>query len=148
MALAASSFDFSQVPPVVVHIRKGVGSWAIPGHIYLDADLLDAGRFSWGTVLHEFGHEIDFLLLDTSAREQFRQALGAAVWWQADDGTLQHDALGGERFASVFAWAYWPSRDNSARPLSRRDEAAAMPASGFRLMLAEALPGAYASQEG
>jgi hypothetical protein len=44
-ALQASSFDWSAVPgPIVIHILAGEPSRSIPGEIWLDADLLDAGR--------------------------------------------------------------------------------------------------------
>ena len=31
-----------------------------PGQIWLDASLLDSGRFSWGVVQHEYAHQVDF----------------------------------------------------------------------------------------
>nr|MDQ3067751.1 hypothetical protein [Actinomycetota bacterium] len=54
---------------------------------------------------------------------------------------LGHSAYGCERFSSMIAWAYWPSKDNSYRPESATDESAAMPALEFRLLLS-ALVGA------
>jgi hypothetical protein len=46
-ALAASSFPWQIVPAhVQIHIQAGVLSHAVPGEIWLDSHLLDAGRFS------------------------------------------------------------------------------------------------------
>jgi len=102
LALRASDFDWSVLPPVVVHIvRGGVVSHATRGEVVLDADLLDAGRFSWGVVQHEFAHEVDFLLLDDADRVRLTALLGGGSWWQA-----------GERFASTLASAYWPTEAN------------------------------------
>jgi hypothetical protein len=50
-----------------------------PGHVFLDSDLLKAGRFSWGTVQHEFGHQVDFLLLDDAKRAMLAGALGGRL---------------------------------------------------------------------
>jgi hypothetical protein len=50
-ALKASSFNWSLVKAqVTIHIQRGTVSHALPGEIWLDADLLDSGRFSWATV--------------------------------------------------------------------------------------------------
>src|SRR5437899_141201 len=51
-ALDESSFPWGIVPQTItIHIARGIGtSYALPGQIWLDADLLDAGTFSWGTV--------------------------------------------------------------------------------------------------
>jgi opacity protein-like surface antigen len=50
--LNASSFDWSLVPSqITIHIGRGIStSYALPGQIWLDANLLDSGRFAWGTV--------------------------------------------------------------------------------------------------
>jgi hypothetical protein len=37
---------------IVIHIVRGVESRATAGEIWLDADLLDAGTFSWGVIQH------------------------------------------------------------------------------------------------
>jgi len=122
LALRASQFDWGILPPVAVRIvRGGVVSHAVPGEIVLDADLLDAGRFSWGVVQHEFAHEVDFLLLDPEDRARLAALLGGGSWWSG----------GCEQFASTLAWAYWPTEDNVMRP--------AAPAAAFRLLLAQLL---------
>ncbi len=54
-ALAASAFDWSLLPgTIVVHIGNVGCSFALPGEVWLDAGLLDAGRFAWAVVQHEF----------------------------------------------------------------------------------------------
>lgn len=134
-ALAASSFDWRLVSDrVVVRIAPGSGSFAVPGAVHLDADLLDAGRFSWGVVLHEFAHQVDFLLLDDAARARLQAPLGGTGWW-----SVPHGSAAGERFAATLAWAYWPVRDNVMRPEAGDDEAGAMAPAAFRALLAELL---------
>ena len=113
-ALEVSTFDWGVLPPVAVRIVRGAPSSAAPGDIVLDANLLDAGRFSWGVVLHEFAHELDFLLLDDAERAELASLLGGGSWW-ASPG-LGHDDLTSERFASALAWASWPARDNVMGP--------------------------------
>src|SRR5712671_513959 len=66
-ALRASSFDWSLVPGrIVIHIGNGVSPHAVAGQIWLDAGLLDTGRFSWGVVQHEYAHQVDFGVLTDS----------------------------------------------------------------------------------
>ncbi|MEX0674575.1 MAG: hypothetical protein WD067_07360 [Gaiellaceae bacterium] len=138
-ALEASAFPWSVVPATVtIHIARGVGSFSRPGHIWLDAGLLDAGRFSWAIVQDEYAHQVDFFLFDAAARARLTGALGAADWCYGIQG-LRHDQYGCERFASTLVWAYWPSRDNAYRPLSKRDESAAMAPAPFRALVAELL---------
>lgn len=111
-ALNASSFDWNVVPgPIVVHIAPNLVSSAAPNAIWLDARLLDSGRFSWGVVQHEYAHLVDFGVLTDAMREQLAPVLGGTSWWGAG-----HDDLDGERFADYVAWAYWPSADNTLRP--------------------------------
>jgi hypothetical protein len=137
-ALNASSFPWELLPQTIeVHIARGVDSYATPGHVFLDADLLDGGRFSWGTVQHEFGHEVDFLLLDDAKRATLAAALGGRSWYYAGDPGAAHGDYGCERFASTLAWAYWQSPDNAMKPASARDESAAMAPAAFRALLAE-----------
>lgn len=134
-ALEASSFDWSVVPgPIVVHIRAGTGSQSLPGEIWLDAGLLRAGTFAWGVVQHEFGHQVDYLLLDDGERERLQQLLGARDWCYETAG-LAHAEHGCERFASTLAWSYWQSPSNCMKPASARDESAAMPPSRFKAVL-------------
>lgn len=139
-ALAASSFDFSVLPPgIVVHIARGVDSEATPGEIWLDSDLLDAGRFSWGVIQHEYAHQVDFLLFDDGDRQELATALHARVWCWIDQPGLPHASYGCERFASTLAWAYWSSSDNCMRPLSTADESAAMRPAKFRALVTRLL---------
>jgi hypothetical protein len=128
--LDASSFNWSVVPgPVVIHIGRGNGPHAAAGQIWLDASLVDSGRFAWGVIQHEFAHQVDFSLLTYSMRSRLETLLGSSSWWAGS-----HDSLGCERFADAVAWAYWPSPDNVLRP----DRPAAEP---FRAALALLLPG-------
>jgi hypothetical protein len=138
-ALNASSFPWGVVPgPVVVHIQRDVASAAAPNQIWLDANLLDSGRFSWGVVQHEMGHQVDFFLFDDTKRAQLDTALGGQNWCYSVQG-LAHSAYGCERFASELAWAYWPSADNSMKPGPGNTEAGAMPVVAFRALLAQML---------
>ncbi len=135
-ALAASSFDWSILrSPVKVHIGRGLESEATPANVWLNGDLLDSGRFSWGVVQHEFAHQVDFFLLTDAQREELRNLLHAPVWCTSDVLGIAHSDYGCERFASTLAWAYWPSADNSMRPQSKNDEAAAMSPAAFRAAL-------------
>ena len=132
-ALRASAFDWSVVPPVIVRISLGAPSSATPGHVILDANLLDAGRLAWGVIQHEFAHELDFLVLDDATRVRLTSLLGGASWWAAPG--VGHDQLTSERFASTLAWSYWPAPDNIMRPVGQRDESAAAPPAAFRVLL-------------
>lgn len=134
-ALRASSFRWELIPQTVtVHIGRGFLTRAGSGTVWLDADLLDAGMFSWGVVQHEFAHQVDFLLLTTWQRMQLATALEADEWCWADN-PRSHGDYGCERFASTFTWAYWPSRSNAFRPESPADESAALPPTRFRSLL-------------
>jgi hypothetical protein len=138
-ALRVSAFNWSVVEPVVtVRIAPGLESVAIPGRISLDARLLEAGEFSWGVVQHEYAHQVDFLVLDDEARAPFAARLGGQTWYHDVVG-LPHGAYGCERFASTLAWAYWPSAQNSMRPMWRGDESGAMKPATFRALLGRVL---------
>jgi hypothetical protein len=138
-ALEASAFDWSVVPFVVkIRIADGPKSWARRGEIRLSAQLLDKGRASWGTVQHEYGHQVDLYLLDDADRKRIRKALGGYAWLPKNEA-VPHAERGAERFASTFAWAYWPSQNNSMRPRSAEDESAAMKPAQFRTLLARLL---------
>jgi hypothetical protein len=135
-ALNASSFDWGVVPQrVTIHVGAVGASHATPGHIWLDRDLLASGRFAWATVMDEYAHQVDFLVLDPLRRSILQQRLGASAWCYEVSG-LGHGAYGCERFSSMVAWAYWPSRESSYRPMSATDESASMPARDFRQLLA------------
>ncbi len=130
-ALNASSFNWSLVPgPIEIHIGRGDGPHAVAGQIWLDASLLDSGRFSWGVIQHEYAHQVDFALLTDPVRAQLQLLLGGSSWWSGS-----HDSLACERFADAVAWAYWPSQDNVLRP-------GRLVAEQFRAALAVVLPGA------
>jgi hypothetical protein len=136
-ALNASSFDWGLIPgQVVVHIGGGTSPHAMAGQIWLDAGLLDSGRFSWGVVQHEYAHQVDFGLLTDSMRAQLQPQLQAPAWW----GSIsQHAALGCERFADELAWAYWQSPENVMKPMSSTDEGGQLAPAAFRAALASVL---------
>jgi hypothetical protein len=130
-ALNASSFDWNVVPgPVTIHIGRGESPRATAGQIWLDANLLDAGRFSWGVVQHEYAHQIDFGLLDDSMRTRLHLVLGGSSWWGAE-----HSQADCERFADAVAWSYWQSPDNVMRPDSSSDEGGQVAPARFRSLL-------------
>jgi hypothetical protein len=133
-ALAASSFDWDVVPVrVAIHIQRGAVSRALPGEIWLDADLLDAGSFAWGVVQHEFAHQVDYFVLAAQGRALLLHELGATTW--CSDTALRRELLGCERFASALAWSYWPSPDNCMRPAGGE-----LSAQRFRVLLSTLLP--------
>jgi hypothetical protein len=135
-ALQASSFDWGLIPRTInVHIGTYGDSYSVYGDVYLDAALLDSGRFAWGVVQHEFAHQVDFFLLDDTKRAGLNTLLGGKDWCYSVQG-LKHSDYGCERFASELAWAYWPSSDNSMKPASAQDEAGALPIAQFRTLLA------------
>lgn len=135
-ALAASSFDWSVVPArITIRIGRLATSYATPGVIWLDADLLDAGALAWGVVQHEYAHQVDFFLLTAPARALLLRELGGRTWCADGDG--RRDLLGCERFASAVAWSYWPSADNLMRPATPR----ALSAPRFRAVLSSVLAG-------
>jgi hypothetical protein len=134
-ALNVSRFDWNLVPPATVHIKKGIDSYALPGNIYLNADLLNAGMFSWGVVQHEYAHLLDFALFDEETRTSLLPRLGAPEWWTGE----RHESRGVERFASTLAWAYWPVEDNAMKPQYPGDESSAMKPLAFRTMLKKLL---------
>lgn len=138
-ALAASSFDWSVLPQAVtVHVGDYGSSYSTPGNAYLDASLLDSGRYSWGVVQHELGHQVDFLLLDDAKRALLEQQLGGQDWCYSTPG-LAHAEHACERFASELAWAYWPSAANSMAPGATNGESDAMPVAAFRALLTRLL---------
>jgi hypothetical protein len=134
-ALNASSFNWSLVPQIQVTIQPGAGDSATSGSVALDPQVLDMGTFSWAIVQHEFAHQIDFYLLTDAERSQLAQAIGGTQWFPSG-GALPHSAYSCERFASLVAWAYWPSVENSLRPHSPADEAGGIAPGAFRTLLA------------
>lgn len=136
-ALNASAFPWSVVPgTIAIHVARGVVSHAVPGAIWLDADVLDTGRFSWGVVQHEYGHQVDFALLDARMRDGLLPLLGGVSWW----GAGAHASAGCERFADLVSFAWWESSDNVMRPTGAQDESAGVDPAAFRAALATLLP--------
>ena len=136
-ALEISAFDWSLIPATItISIAPYGDSYSTYGHVFLNSSLLDSGRFAWGVVQHEMGHQVDFFLLDDAKRAVLEQALGGKDWCYSVTG-LKHSDYGCERFASELAWAYWPSPDNAMRPTSQTAEAAGMPVAAFRALLAQ-----------
>jgi hypothetical protein len=79
-ALEASSFDWDLVRRLItINIARGVDSHALPGEVWLDADLLDAGTFAWGLVQHEYAHQVDFVVLNDEQRGALLGALEGAA---------------------------------------------------------------------
>jgi len=135
-ALAASSFDWGVLPRTInVHIGAYGDSYSVYGDVYLDGSLLNSGRWAWGVVQHEMGHQVDFFLFDDAKRATMLQLLGGKDWCYSVQG-LKHSDYGCERFASELAWAYWQSPDNSMRPTAPGDEAGFVPVAQFRALLA------------
>jgi hypothetical protein len=138
-AINASSFDWSVLPrAITIHIAPVGDSYSTYGDVYVDASLLDSGRWAWGVVQHELAHQVDFFLFDDAKRTTMLQLLGGADWCYSIQG-LKHSEYGCERFASELAWAYWPSPENSMRPIAAGDEAGFMPAAQFRAAVARLL---------
>ena len=139
-ALEASTFDWRLLPQrVTVHIGRGIDSNATPGNVWLDGNLLDSGRFAWGVVQHEFGHQVDFLLLNDADRATLGRLLHASVWCSDGVPSLPHSDYGCERFASTLAWTYWQNADNVMRPFAQNDEGAALAPAAFRSVLTRML---------
>jgi hypothetical protein len=135
-ALKASSFNWNLVKAqITIHIQRGIDSHAVAGEIWLDADLLDSGRFSWATVQDEYAHQVDFFLFTPEIRVQLEAALGAKAWCYEDGSVQAHGEQGCERFTSVLPWAYWQSPDNAYKPDSKSDESAAMAPAKFKALL-------------
>jgi hypothetical protein len=134
-ALNASSFNWNLVPArITIHIDPRAQTTSSHGDIWLNARLLDAGRFSWAMVQDEYAHQVDFFLFDEPTRAKLNRLLGGKDWCYGLAG-LKHSEYGCERFASTLVWAYWPSRDNAYRPDSRNAESAAMAPAQFRALM-------------
>jgi hypothetical protein len=143
-ALEASSFHWSVVPEqVTIHVGRLGASYSTPGHVWLDRGLLASGRFAGPTIMDEYAHQVDFFVLDDAQRSLLRERLRADAWCYEVD-SLAHSAYGCERFASMLAWAYWPSKASAYRPRTRACETAAMPAPEFRRLLDSLVGAPYA----
>jgi len=124
---------------ITIHIVRGEDSHSRRGEIWLDADLLDSGRFAWATVQDEFAHQVDFFLLTPAMRAELQQALGAQAWCYENTSIQAHGDQGCERFTALLPWAYWQSSDNAYRPTSRTSESAAMAPAKFKALLSRLL---------
>jgi hypothetical protein len=137
-ALDASAFPWGLVPRrIEIRISKGYASGAWAGHISLDSDLLDAGTFAWGTIQHEYGHQVDYFLLDNAKRTRLAPLLGGKCWYATC--AARHDELTSERFASTLAWSYWPRAGNTMKPEGPGDESAALAPYAFRALMKQVL---------
>lgn len=136
-ALDASTFDWDIVPTqVTIHIVRGLASsYSTRGQIWLDANVLDAGVFSWGVVQMEYGQQVQFALLDQAEQARLTTALGASQWCY-EDPSLPRGDNGCERFSATLAWAYWPAAQNSMQPAGPNDWSASMNPADFRALLA------------
>jgi hypothetical protein len=138
-ALEVSSFDWDLVRQrITIEIVRGIDSQALPGRIWLDANLLDAGTFAWGVVQHEYAHQVDYALLDDTLRARLLTLLGGTAWCDTTPAQA-HGEYGCERFASTLAWSYWPSPNNCMKPEWPGDESSALPPRRFRALLAALL---------
>lgn len=135
-ALKASSFDWNLVPvQVTIHIVRNIPvSYSTRGQIWLDADLLDSGSFSWGVVQMEYSQQVQYTMLSADAQSRLTDMLGAQQWCY-DDPSLPRSANACERFAAMLAWSYWPSAGNSMRPTSLSDWSSSMSPKAFRITL-------------
>jgi hypothetical protein len=135
-ALKASSFNWNLVKAqITIHIQRGTTSHSVHGEIWLDADLLDSGRFSWATVQDEYSHQVDFFLFTPEIRAELQAALGAKAWCYENGSIQAHGDQGCERFTSMLPWAYWQSPDNTYKPTTKSDESAAMAPARFKALL-------------
>jgi hypothetical protein len=138
-ALNASSFDWNVVPnTITVHIAPVGQSYSTPGDIYVDSRLLSARRFSWAVVQDEYAHQIDFSLFDDQDRATLNRVLGGKAWCHGAESLL-HSEYGCERFTSTLVWSYWQSSGNAYRPLSKKDESAAMAPKKFKALMRQIL---------
>ncbi|MGZ4337359.1 MAG: hypothetical protein ACXVRA_08595 [Gaiellaceae bacterium] len=141
-ALRISAFDYTPIAArvTVVITRNIPTSDASPnGVVDLDANLLDAGEFSWGVTQHEMAHEVDFHYFSDADRAVLLSALGGASWWYTAP-MLAHGDYGCERFASELSWAFWSDgRQNSMHPIGVRDESNEMPLAAFRTLVNQLL---------
>ena len=141
-ALRISAFDYTPVAArITVVIARNIPSSdaSSNGVVNVDANLLDAGEFSWGTVQHEMAHEVDFLYFSDADRAQLFSALGGGSWWYTAP-MLAHGDYGCERFASELSWAFWSdTQQNSMRPVGVRDESNEMPLAAFRTLVNQLL---------
>jgi hypothetical protein len=134
-ALDASSFNWSIVPAqITIRIGPGFPSAAWQGTISLDSNVVDAGSLAWGTIMHEYAHQVDYFVLTDAQRGAIQASLGGKSWWFKPG--LVHSDLTCERFASTLAWAYWAQQANMMSPSNLGTESSAMAPAKFRALLA------------
>lgn len=140
-ALAASSFDFGQLPqPVAVHIvapgdshlADDAAGYSTPGEVWLSSYWLDFGPAGWGFVQHEFAHEVDYMLLTDAERAALLRRFGATSWC---DHSLPYTSRPCEWFASELAWAFWPGATNLQSPGYTQGLSGHLPVTTFRAAL-------------
>jgi hypothetical protein len=136
-ALDASSFNWNLVTQqILIDIDPTITrDQSIPGEIFLNPDLLNAGELSWGVVQNEYAHQVDLYLLTPAQDALFNTALGGTAWCYSDQLGLQLAQYGCERFASTLAWAYWQSPQNCIQPAYVGVVAAGMSPAAFRAFL-------------
>lgn len=143
LALAASKFDYGQIPaPVTVHVvppsdahlEGGVDAgYSIPGEVWISSRWLDFGAAGWGFVQHEFGHEIDYYVLTDAQRAALLSHLdptGSTTSWC--DHSVAYDARPCEWFASELSWAFWPVGANLQDPTTTKGLSGHLPPDQFR----------------
>lgn len=137
-AIKASTFNFALLPNITINITQGMNADATPGTINLDAGSLNPvnGDFYWATILHEFGHQVDWYLVNDQQRQTFLQAFGRQEWGQISPSEA-HDQMGQEDFASAFALAF-----GGASAYAHLPEANVIPPTQFKQMLLAMIPGA------
>ncbi|HEY3922346.1 MAG TPA: hypothetical protein VGL76_09550 [Gaiellaceae bacterium] len=140
-ALNASSFNWGLVTEQITIVIAPVAvDESIPGEIFLDPDLLDAGEFSWGVVQNEYANQVDFFLLPKEDDAMVNGALGGTAWCYGDEPGLKLEQYGCERFASTLAWSYWQSSQNCMQPSEVAGAvSAAMAPAAFRALIATLL---------
>ncbi len=147
-ALSASAFPWSIVPrQVQIHVGAGFTTESTTGQIWIDANLLDMGSFSWGLVQHEYAHQVDFQLLNDATRSALTRVLGGGAWCWGAGPDLDHAEYGCERLASTLAWSYWQSPDNALRPRGQGDESAALTPARFKALLGALLKAESATDQ-
>jgi hypothetical protein len=143
VAAALDASTFNLVPQTItVHIGPTYDDQALPGEVWLNSFRLDVGEGNWGTVQHEFAHQVDFYVLTDAQRETLRQFFGVAKWYPAtvDEEHADHADLGAERFATMVSWAYWQAQANNESPIWAPGEASADPAAFRALMTSLGFP--------
>jgi len=122
-ALEQSAFPWQLLPkPVTVTIGDfpagQLDGYAWDQQVGLDRALLSPqmGKVAYALVLHEFGHIVDSQLLTDPMRSKLWALIGGDSEC-LEKPQVPHARRFCERFASTFAWAYWPVKDNAFDPV-------------------------------